>query len=93
MENKEVKIESSMEERFDGLPVSFCCNGNYCEVDCDDHTRKIVKSFIQQEIDLAVAKREKEIVESIREYAEPYEGSKWLNEVNAQKIINLITNK
>lgn len=50
-----------------------------------------ILAFIQSEIDLALANRNKEIVERIREYAEPYDGAKWLNEVNAQKIINLIT--
>lgn len=50
-----------------------------------------IKNLIQSEINLALSNRNKEIVEKIREYAEPYDGAKWLNEVNAQKIINLIT--
>lgn len=53
---------------------------------------RIVKDFIDQIIDLAIAEERKRIVEMIREFAEPYENSKWLNEVNAHKIINLITN-
>lgn len=51
-----------------------------------------IHKFIDQIIDLAIAEERKRVVEMIKEYAEPYENSKWLNEVNAQKIINLITN-
>lgn len=95
---------TTMEERFDekwtrieATMTGHISGRKIWSVDTEDEDGGYVfvddslKSFIQSEIDLVIAEERKRIVEMIREYAEPYDGSKWLNEVNAQKIINLIT--
>lgn len=78
--------QEEREKRFDVMIENIYEFGNY-----DKNLNPYLKLFMESEISIAVAQREKEIVEMIKEFAEPYENSKWLNEVNAQKIINLIT--
>lgn len=90
MKDKEVKIESSMGERFDKkftyISSGFLGNEDYIsliEVKIND-----LKSFIQSEIDLAVAKREKEIVGILEESKDGSDG-----DVVLDYIINIITAK
>ena len=68
-----------------------CTTGGVKCIDCSD--KKDIENFWLNEIDLAIKQTEERIVEKIREYAEPYEDSKWLNKVDAEKIITLIRNK
>jgi hypothetical protein len=62
MENKEIKTESSMQERFDKEFGQKCLGETLGH---DEVHQKQLKSFIQSEIDRAVAKREKEIMDII----------------------------
>lgn len=57
-----------------------------------DYKSNAFKISVKSLIETAKKEERGRIVEMIREYAEPYDNAKWLNEVNAQKIINLITN-
>lgn len=95
MENKEIKIESSMEERFDKeftSDYSVLGDGERIEINCLSVKPKLIKSFIQQEINLAVAKREREIVRKIQRMID--ENSHIANYYDtAKEIINLIANK
>lgn len=72
------KMTNTMQERFDELRNNVCecrhngstysdiyCSG--CATDCSKCVKNVFKSFIQSEIDLAVANREKEIVGEIRQ--------------------------
>jgi len=63
------------------------------EKDSDRNQVDIYLPIIEELVDLAIKQTEEQIVEAIREYAEPYEEARWLNNVDAEKIITLIRNK
>lgn len=94
MENKEVKIESSMEE-IKNILITLTDKTGF------DHSPLALEAFaqaesdIQSEIDLAVAKAVAEKEEEIIWIIEDLRGfpADVLTEEQAQYIINLITNK
>ena len=81
-----------MGERFDEefFQDYFCCSSDFCDSNCGKSKKKTISFFIQSEIDLAVAKKEKEIVERIEKISIPRD--MYYKKI-IDKIINIITTK
>ena len=67
----------------------------FTEVSCECGARDLfdfsaVKSFLSTSIDQAVAEERARLVGEIKEMAEPYDGAKWLNQIDPERLIKRI---
>ena len=54
------------------------------------HNRDVIEGIIKK-IKRAKAEERERIIQEIVEYAEPYDNSKWLNSIDAKKLINFLS--
>ena len=83
-------VKQKAVEKFEEILNEIIEDEENSECNVDYYKESYINRFIEI-IDSTITEERKRIVEMIREYSEPYKNSKWLNNINAQKIINFIT--